>query len=209
MNCSSFERWLDAGMPEAGSRHALVHASGCRVCAPALAEARAVEAALRAEAESAGVERAGVERAGASVGATAASAAASTGFVDAVMARVEAEGAHARPVDGAVRRMEGAPASWWLRLFADPVSVVSVTLAFVVGSLSVLKPEWVTAGASAILAFGQRAGEGLAAWPVLNRPSPAAFALAVAIAPVVALAAVAVYRSFERALILVAGARRR
>lgn len=203
MNCSSFERWLDAGMPESEARRALAHAGSCRVCAPTLAEARAVEAALRAEAPGAAESPV--------ASADLAGAASSAAFVDAVMARVqvEAEAAAVRGADDPARTGEATPAPWLLRLFVDPVSVVSVTLAVVVGAVTSLEPEWVTAGASAISAYGRRAVEGLAAWPVLSRPTPAALALAAAIAPLAAFAAVAVYRSFERAIVLMAAGRRR
>ena len=186
MNCSSFDRWLDAGMPGAGSKRALAHAAGCKVCAPALAEARAVETALRTEASAVG---------------------ASIGFVDAVMARVEAEAARSRRVKEAARRVADTP--WWLRLFADPVSAVSVTVAVAVGAIATIEPGWIAAGATAIVAFGHRAGESVAAWPALDRPSPALLAAAAAVAPLLALLATAVYRSLERAIVLMAGDRRR
>ena len=199
MNCSSFERWLDAGMPGEGARRALAHAEGCKVCAPALVEARAVEAALRGDAEGAGAPGHRL--------ASAAGVKARAGFVDAVMARVEAEAPRARPAV-ATLGLE-TPALWWVRLFADPMSVVSVTLAIVVGVVARVEPGWFTAAAAGSVAYGERAGEALAAWPLLDRPSRAAAAAALAIAPVLIFLAVAVYRTFERALVLATGGRRR
>jgi hypothetical protein len=200
MNCSSFERWLDAGMPEEGLRRALAHAEGCKVCAPTLVEARAVEAALRGDAKRPVV---GAPTEGPASAPTFASA----GFVDAVMAQVGMDGVRMRPTDVAVS--PEAPTALWLRLFADPVTVVSATLAIVVGVVAVIEPGWFAAGAAALLAHGERAGEALATWPLLSQPSRAAAAAALAIAPLLTLLAFVAYRALERAVILTAGSRRR
>jgi hypothetical protein len=48
MNCRSFERWLDDGMPEATADGARGHAAGCSRCAEAMRAWIEVDALLEA-----------------------------------------------------------------------------------------------------------------------------------------------------------------
>ena len=100
MNCASFARWLDEGMPAAGAGEARAHAAGCPRCAAEFAAAEAIETGL--------------------MHATFTAPAALT---DAVMARVAA--AEARRALPAPARHDAFP--WWVRAAADP-AVVAATL---------------------------------------------------------------------------------
>jgi hypothetical protein len=117
MTCSKFDRWLDEGMPEPASDHALAHARACVRCAAALETARAVESALAKE-----------------VAPTRAPA----GFSSSVMARVRAsESALAREA----RPLPTSP--WWIAILSDPVSSVSITVAALTLALLLWNPEMV------------------------------------------------------------------
>ncbi len=101
MNCATFERWLDDGMPEAAAREARAHAAGCARCAAALAAAEAIEAGL----------------------ARAAFPAPAT-LTDAVMARIAA--LEQAPV--AVVRPWRDAFPWWVRAATDPAAVGAAAL---------------------------------------------------------------------------------
>jgi hypothetical protein len=110
------DRWLDEGMPEPGSAAARDHARACPRCAAAIETAEAVERALSVH---------GVEPAHAPAG-----------FSTRVMERVrEVESIRVREVH------EIPKPRWWFSLLSDPVSIVSVTLAFLVAGLWIWSPE--------------------------------------------------------------------
>jgi hypothetical protein len=122
MTCAAFDRWLDDGMPEGIAAACHAHARVCARCAAALEGARAVEAALS---EAAPAE-------------TPAPARAPASFSSGVMARVRtAEVLRVRDADRASEER------WWIRLLSDPVSSVSLTVAFFAAGLLIWNPAWV------------------------------------------------------------------
>jgi hypothetical protein len=104
MDCGYFERWLDDGMPQTASAEAGAHAASCARCAAALADARALDAALA--------------RYAATVPA---------GFTERVMERV----AHARAARTPAW-IEPDALPWWVRAAAEPAAALSLALAALV-----------------------------------------------------------------------------
>lgn len=106
MNCTAFDRWLDAGSPAATAAAARVHARDCERCAAALDASLELDVAL------------GVVPA------------APAGFTDRVMARV-AETPQAAAVIVAPLRVAPAPEpfAWWVRAAMEPSMLLATTLA--------------------------------------------------------------------------------
>jgi hypothetical protein len=100
MDCGTFERWLDQGMPAEDAAAARRHAADCRRCAVSLAEYDAIEALLAAPA-----------------------AHAPAGFSERVMARISTG-----PLPVPVAPVAGTVA-WWLRAAMDPAAVLALALA--------------------------------------------------------------------------------
>jgi hypothetical protein len=179
-DCASFDNWLDAGMPASGAATAEAHAAVCARCASALAAERAIAALLVTPIP------------------------APAGFTERVMLRVDrAAAARARwrtPLRDAM--------PWWGRAAMQP----SVLLAAAVAAVLVWRPDaiarsgaaaagavaavWdqLTAGMGPGLArsLGARTGS-LAGDPILG------FGLMAALATLLALAALPLYRWTEHA----------
>ncbi len=103
MTCERFEAWLDEGMPEPGRAEAERHARSCERCAASWEAALAVEAMMAAPAP-----------------------APPDTFTAVVMSRVRAES-----VDAAVAVVESS-VPWWVRVAAEPATVLAMLLAAVV-----------------------------------------------------------------------------
>lgn len=174
MNCAGFEQWLDDGTPPAEAELARSHALRCPACARAWEAQRSVDSLL-----------------------DEGLAPAPPLFADTVMARIMAEGKArgTRSIDP-----EGAELPWWIRLFAEP----STVLALVIASLLV---GW---GGKLSLVGGLLASEvgrlGMPAWfPLLSRDwlglhSAAAVWAGVLFLAGVALLSVGLYRGITRAI---------
>lgn len=132
MTCAEFHRWLDGGMPDAGYATARDHAHTCPRCAAAFEAAEAVDHALSM--------------------AVTEPARAPARFTTGVMERV-------REVESLrLREAEAMPEPrWWISLLADPVSVVSATLALLAAGLWIWSPE-------RVLGLGGRLGAHWLTW---------------------------------------------
>jgi hypothetical protein len=188
MKCKAVARWLDQGMPEKARDVAMRHVAVCGSCFEAFEAASSVEAALRAEAAVRAVP----------VVAAVDGAPACVDFVANVMARVE--GAESIPRKAKpVRR----PSRAWIELAADPLTVISITIAALVTLWSAWHPNWF-----------YEAGMNLAArwWSVatLQPRSPIELdpyvwaGLAIAAFPFVVLGIWVLYRRLERAVLMLA-----
>ncbi len=123
MNCDALERWLDEGMPEAGSRRAHDHAARCPICAGRLEEALALEAFLEFAAPQAAPPR----------------------FAERAMERIALEAPPAPRLAAAPRPAwrPARPAAGWLGVLAEPAFTASVAVA------SVLLASWKAAQVAA------------------------------------------------------------
>lgn len=95
MTCGALERWLNEGMPEAGSAAARAHAAVCPLCGPRLHAAEQVEALLASPAPGAPAD-----------------------FADGVLARIASE-----PALRTVPALPAPPPPrlpWWSWIGADP-----------------------------------------------------------------------------------------
>ncbi len=111
MNCGALERWLDDGMPVAGSRRAHAHAARCPICAGRLEQALALEAFLE----------------------FAAPPPAPPDFATRAMARIALEASPAPRVPATSRAEAVArparPAAGWVGVLAEPAFTASVAVA--------------------------------------------------------------------------------
>lgn len=176
MTCEDFERWLDDGMPEAGTALAQDHAAHCARCAPALAAALEVEQFLATP-----------------------PAPAPAGFADRVMARVEASAA----VRASLMAPPSSPAfAWWVRAAAEPAVALALGLA---GLLVWKRDAFVAAFSGLLVIAGQLVSEASAIAPAMMWTpriptlSPlVSLGLAMVAAPALALGSLALYRWTER-----------
>jgi len=172
MNCRSFERWLDDGMPESTAAGARGHAAGCSRCAEAMRSWLEVDALLEAP----------VGRAPAS-------------FSDRVMTRVAGSNAAelaARRTRARWARNFRPATAWWVEAAAQPAAV----LAMAVASLLV----WQRAALRALatdLATGNYTLPSIP-WLAFLERSEVAAGVAFAFLPVAVLAGWASYRLAER-----------
>lgn len=174
MNCETFARWLDDGMPAAAAGTAEAHARDCADCAAALEAARAIEGLL-------------------STPAPAVSAPA--GFGDRVMARVaDVESRSVREI------VLPSIFPWWTRAAAQPAAV----LAFVVAGLTLRYGDALVAAGgrlavSALQAFASAHAPGFAPGSPFTDPD-VLLGIAVASLPLGAWAAWLLFRWSEGAV---------
>lgn len=191
MNCLEFERWLDAGEPEHLPAAALAHVRECARCERALARARSLETALERQFGPALLRDETVPAA----------------FADRVMARVE------RGEARGVRWLTLPDAlPWWVRVPAEPPVALAATASALLlwrGDLLLAGVRaWVPAlsGAparAAELVNASGFGAALHALASAFVPGPDApwsviGAMAIAVAPLLALAGYGMWRLGER-----------
>ena len=188
MNCRVVERWLDRGMPEGERESAMRHVALCGACFEAFEAASGLEAALRAEA--------------ATVRALAPDAtapAASSEFVANVMARVAAADTLAL---GA--RLERRRSRFWITLATDPIIVCSITAALVVAVWTVLRPGWFLDAGMNLAARWWLSTSALALPGRIELEPVLWIGIAISVSPLVLWGGWALYRRFERAILLLA-----
>ena len=191
MNCLAFERLLDDGAPDILPAEALAHARGCASCARSLARARSLERAL---------ERYHSDEPGPELEPTL------VRLTERVMARVERGDARG------VRWLALPDAlPWWVRAAAEPAVVLSVALCALLlwrgDALLASTRAWGTAGAMPAWLGTMVEGAGLAAAfrQIASALAPGAdvhwavsTAFTLGIAPLLALLALAMWRTGER-----------
>jgi hypothetical protein len=191
VNCLEFERWLDAGEPEHLPAAALAHVRECARCERALARARSLEAALERQFGPALLPHETVPAA----------------FADRVMARVE------RGEARGVRWLTLPDAlPWWVRVPAEPPVAFAAAAAALLLWRADLLLSGVRAWAPALAGAPARAAElvnasgfgaALHALASVFVPGPDApwsvvGAMAIAVAPLLALAGYGMWRLGER-----------
>ncbi|TMQ63117.1 MAG: hypothetical protein E6K79_10750 [Candidatus Eisenbacteria bacterium] len=187
MNCSDVERWLDRGMPDSGSERAMRHVAACGACFEAFEAASGLESALRAEGASA------------RAATVAAAVPAAPEFVANVMARVATADSLAL---GA--RLERRRARFWITLATDPIIVCSITAALVVAVWTVLRPGWFLDAGMNLAARWWLSTSALALPSRIELKPVLWIGIAIAVLPLVLWGSWALYRRFERAVLLLA-----
>jgi hypothetical protein len=185
MNCKAVERWLDRGMPENGRERVKRHVAVCGACFEAFEAAASLESALRAEA-------------GRAIPAALA-APAGAEFVANVMTRVAIAEPLARGARADRRR-----AAVWIALVTDPLSVVSITAAFLVAVLSAWHPSWFFDAGMNLVARWWWPAVALSPGGRIELDTIIWLGIAIAASPIVLWAGWALYRRFERTLLLLA-----
>lgn len=185
MNCKAVGRWLDQGMPEKGRVRVERHVAVCGACFEAFEAASGLESALRAQAGRA-MPAALPARAGAE-------------FVANVMTRVAAAESLARAA-----RPERRRAAVWIALVTDPICITSITAGFLVAVLSVWHPSLFFDAGMNLVARWWWPAAALAPGGRIELDTIIWCGIAIAASPIVLWGGWALYRRFERALLLLA-----
>ncbi len=182
MKCREFDRWLDDGMPEAGATASHTHAAACARCDSSLAAARELDALLEAPA-----------------------IAAPPRFTGRVMARV-AQASAAR-VSAPWTLTNEMP--WWVRAAADPATLLAAAVAALVVWRADALLRFAAVVPAAIAGAWRRAPDAAGEWlargagftgvPAFADPA-VQLGLALALASLLTVASVPLYRWCERAV---------
>lgn len=190
MNCETFERWLNDGLPVADAAAARAHVAGCPRCAAALHAAETLDRALR--------ERFAF-----------APAFAPEGFTARVLERI-ARGDAARRL----LLVFGDAMPWWVRAAAEPAAALACVLAALVlwqgAALFGAAHDWATRTtlatpeAGAVLAWLTQAFAPVArGFAAAASAAPIAWTLALAAAavPILLLVSAELFRAAERSVV--------